>query len=91
MVPTYALSSHIALTVGPPVPFYIDAVRDLYEAFVLYSFFGLCVALMGGEREMLRSLEKRPWVDVGGCGGRLNVRVEAASLAVWPGTLNFIA
>lgn len=74
MVPIYALSSHIALTIDPPIPMYIDALRDLYEAFVLYSFFGLCVALMGGEREMLRRLEKRPWVDVGGCGGRLNVR-----------------
>jgi hypothetical protein len=89
MVPTYALSSHIALTVGPPVPFYIDALRDLYEAFVLYSFFGLCVALMGGEREMLRSLEKRPWVDVGGCGGRLNVGMNRRTILLDSDRLNF--
>ncbi|KAI9032187.1 organic solute transporter Ostalpha-domain-containing protein [Hyaloraphidium curvatum] len=73
MVPIYALSSHIALTAPPPVPSYIDALRDLYEAFVLYSFFGLCVALMGGEREFLRRLEARPWVNAGGCGGRLDM------------------
>lgn len=41
-VPIYAISSLISLY-SLAASFYIDAVRDLYESFVIYCFFSLLV------------------------------------------------
>ncbi|KAJ9054534.1 hypothetical protein DSO57_1013407 [Entomophthora muscae] len=38
MVPVFALSSWISL-VSLNLAFYVDAIRDVYEAFVIYCFF----------------------------------------------------
>jgi hypothetical protein len=34
----------------------IEPIRDLYEAFVIYVFFNLLVAYLGGERQLLATL-----------------------------------
>ncbi|ORZ32527.1 organic solute transporter Ostalpha-domain-containing protein [Catenaria anguillulae PL171] len=49
MVPIYAISSLMSLR-NKDAAEYIEAVRDLYEAFVLYLFFNLLVEYLGGER-----------------------------------------
>ncbi|KAG8896445.1 hypothetical protein FRC01_011813, partial [Tulasnella sp. 417] len=59
MVPLYAVSSLIALF-SLEAAFVIDAVRDIYEAFVIYCFFHLLVAYLGGERSLLITLYGRP-------------------------------
>ncbi|KAL1914928.1 uncharacterized protein VTP21DRAFT_7844 [Calcarisporiella thermophila] len=59
MVPIYALSSWISL-VSTNASFYMDAIRDMYEAFVIYCFFNLLVYLLGGERALLIMLHSRP-------------------------------
>ncbi|KAI9292334.1 DUF300-domain-containing protein [Neoconidiobolus thromboides FSU 785] len=58
MVPVYAMSSWISL-VSLNAAFYVDAIRDIYEAFVIYCFFNLMVNYMGGERALLRKLYGR--------------------------------
>ncbi|KAG8995291.1 hypothetical protein FRB94_002171 [Tulasnella sp. JGI-2019a] len=59
MVPIYAIASLIALF-SLEAAFFIDAVRDIYEAFVIYCFFHLLVAYLGGERSLLILLYGRP-------------------------------
>ncbi|KAK4688065.1 organic solute transporter subunit alpha, partial [Tremellales sp. Uapishka_1] len=59
MVPLYAISSLIALF-SLEAAFFIDAVRDLYEAFVIYTFLQLLITYLGGERSLLIILHGRP-------------------------------
>ncbi|KNE61911.1 hypothetical protein AMAG_07180 [Allomyces macrogynus ATCC 38327] len=58
MVPIYAVSSLVSLR-AKAVADYIEAVRDLYEAFVIYVFFNLLVEYLGGERELAYTLRGR--------------------------------
>ncbi|KAE8540818.1 hypothetical protein D1P53_003182 [Cryptococcus gattii VGV] len=59
MVPLYAVSSLIALF-SLDAAFFIDAIRDLYEAFVIYTFLQLLITYLGGERSLLIILHGRP-------------------------------
>ncbi|GAA5981455.1 hypothetical protein JCM11641_004768 [Rhodosporidiobolus odoratus] len=59
MVPIYSLSSLISLY-SLDAAFFLDAFRDVYEAFVIYCFFSLLVEYLGGERSLLISLHGRP-------------------------------
>ncbi|KAK7442768.1 hypothetical protein VKT23_020796 [Stygiomarasmius scandens] len=59
MVPIYAVSSFISLF-SLEAAFFIDAVRDIYEAFVIYCFFALLLSYLGGERSLLILLHGRP-------------------------------
>ncbi|KAF5353742.1 hypothetical protein D9758_008638 [Tetrapyrgos nigripes] len=59
MVPIYAVSSFISLF-SLEAAFFIDAVRDIYEAFVIYCFFVLLLSYLGGERSLLILLHGRP-------------------------------
>ncbi|ADV25362.1 conserved hypothetical protein [Cryptococcus gattii WM276] len=59
MVPLYAISSLIALF-SLDAAFFIDAIRDLYEAFVIYTFLQLLITYLGGERSLLIILHGRP-------------------------------
>ncbi|KAI8050786.1 organic solute transporter Ostalpha-domain-containing protein [Syncephalis plumigaleata] len=62
MVPVYAISSWLSL-VSLNAAFYVDGIRDIYEAFVVYCFFNLLVTFLGGERELLYKLHTRPPVE----------------------------
>ncbi|PPQ96895.1 hypothetical protein CVT26_005881 [Gymnopilus dilepis] len=59
MVPLYAVSSLISLF-SVEAAFFIDAVRDIYEAFVIYCFFVLLLSYLGGERSLLILQHGRP-------------------------------
>ncbi|KAE9394006.1 DUF300-domain-containing protein [Gymnopus androsaceus JB14] len=59
MVPIYAISSFVSLF-SLEAAFFIDAVRDIYEAFVIYCFFVLLLSYLGGERSLLILLHGRP-------------------------------
>ncbi|KAM0749066.1 DUF300-domain-containing protein [Meredithblackwellia eburnea MCA 4105] len=59
MVPIYALSSLISLY-SLDLAFFVDAIRDIYEAFVIYCFFTLLVEYLGGERSLIILLHGRP-------------------------------
>ncbi|MBW0490270.1 hypothetical protein O181_029985, partial [Austropuccinia psidii MF-1] len=65
MVPIYSISSLISLY-SLNTSFFIDLIRDLYEAFVIYCFFSLLVEYLGGARSLLILLHGRqptphPW------------------------------
>ncbi|CAG8623286.1 8836_t:CDS:2, partial [Paraglomus occultum] len=59
MVPIYAISSWISL-ISLRMAFYLDAVRDIYEAFVMYCFFNLLINYLGGDRSLLISRHGHP-------------------------------
>ncbi|PWN37604.1 DUF300-domain-containing protein, partial [Meira miltonrushii] len=52
MVPIYSLSSMASLF-SLQAAFIIDVIRDVYEGFVIWSFFSLLVEYLGGERSLL--------------------------------------
>jgi hypothetical protein len=58
MVPIYATTTLISLFFKNASD-YIDTFRDIYEAFVVYSFFVLLVNYLDGERALLRRLKNR--------------------------------
>lgn len=65
MVPIYSISTLISLY-SLQTAFFIDLIRDIYEAFVIYCFFGLLVEYLGGQRSLLILLHGRqptphPW------------------------------
>ena len=61
MVPMYAIISWISI-LNPGASEYLNLVRDAYEAYALYAFFSLMLALMGGVDTLYRNLmvEERP-------------------------------
>jgi hypothetical protein len=62
MVPIYAASSWSSL-VSLKVAFYIDPLRDIYEAFTIYTFLQLLVNFLGGERSLIIMMHGRPPVS----------------------------
>ncbi|CAG8559183.1 5316_t:CDS:2, partial [Funneliformis mosseae] len=59
MVPIYSISSYISLA-STNAALYVDGIRDIYEAFVIYCFFNLLVNYLDGERSLLILLHGRP-------------------------------
>eukprot|EP00730_Choanoeca_flexa_P014192 TRINITY_DN6114_c0_g1_i2.p1 TRINITY_DN6114_c0_g1~~TRINITY_DN6114_c0_g1_i2.p1 ORF type:complete len:395 (+),score=80.70 TRINITY_DN6114_c0_g1_i2:179-1363(+) len=58
MVPVYSFASWLSLKFFD-ASLYFDAVRDCYEAFVIYSFLSLCFAYLGGEAAVVHALTGR--------------------------------
>lgn len=58
MVPLYAVQSWLSLKYRHS-RVYIDAVRDLYEAFVIASFLYYLIELLGGQEALVRTLESK--------------------------------
>lgn len=57
--PVYAVSSAIALWLGQR-GIYAETFRDIYEAFVIYSFLGLILEFCGGETDCIYQIENEP-------------------------------
>lgn len=65
MVPIYAASSWASI-VSLTAAFYLDPLRDIYEAFTIYTFLQLLVNFLGGERALIIMMHGRapvshPW------------------------------
>ncbi|KAG8342326.1 hypothetical protein TRVL_06844 [Trypanosoma vivax] len=63
MVPLYALFSWICI-VAPGSAEYLDVIREGYESYVIYAFFQLMIALMGGVDTVDRALMLEEWPPV---------------------------
>lgn len=62
MVPLYAVQSWLSLRFHH-ARIYIDAIRDLYEAFVIASFVYYLIELLGGEEAMVQILRQKARID----------------------------
>lgn len=65
MVPIYAAASW-ASVMSITAAFYLDPLRDIYEAFTIYTFLQLLVNFLGGERSLIimmhgRAPKSHPW------------------------------
>ncbi|KAK6346862.1 hypothetical protein TWF696_009933 [Orbilia brochopaga] len=52
MVPIYAITSWLSLK-SLTAAFFLDPIRDIYEAFTIYTFFQLLINFLGGERALI--------------------------------------
>ena len=57
--PVYAISSSLALALGNNGA-YAEIARDVYEAFVIYSFLNLILEYSGGETDCMYQIENEP-------------------------------
>jgi hypothetical protein len=55
--PAYAISSSLAMYLGSTNGLYVEFVRDLYEAFVVYSLLNLVMEYCGGEVDCVYAME----------------------------------
>ncbi|RMZ88858.1 hypothetical protein DV736_g3910, partial [Chaetothyriales sp. CBS 134916] len=62
MVPLYSAASW-ASVVSLDAAFYLDPLRDIYEAFTIYTFLQLLVNFLGGERSLIIMMHGRPPVS----------------------------
>ena len=65
MVPIYAASSWASVE-SLTAAFYLDPLRDIYEAFTIYTFLQLLINFLGGERSLIimmhgRAPRSHPW------------------------------
>ncbi|KAJ7537570.1 hypothetical protein O6H91_11G012000 [Diphasiastrum complanatum] len=58
MVPVYALMSFLSLVIIENSVYY-NSIRDIYEAFVIYTFLSLCLAWVGGPGAVVQNLSGR--------------------------------
>lgn len=59
MVPLFATSCYVSLRWFPLSKF-VEPVKEIYEAFVIYTFFSLLTLLLGGERNIVIITSGRP-------------------------------
>jgi hypothetical protein len=65
MVPIYSVQSWLALRFHKE-RIYLVAARECYEAYVLYTFFGLCIGYLGGKKSLSARLRLRASAAVAG-------------------------
>ncbi|PMD20036.1 DUF300-domain-containing protein [Hyaloscypha hepaticicola] len=58
MVPIYSLSSWSSI-VSLKAAMFVDPIRDVYEAFTIYTFFQLLINFLGGERALIIMMHGR--------------------------------
>jgi uncharacterized membrane protein YgcG len=63
MIPIYGTFSFAALYFSH-YRFFLDTIRDTYEALVLYMFFSLLIAYAGGEGQLIRALNKKRYKGI---------------------------
>ncbi|RAL13774.1 OSTA/TMEM184 family protein [Aspergillus homomorphus CBS 101889] len=59
MVPIYAVSSWASI-ISSQAAMWLDPIRDVYEAFTIYTFFQLLINFLGGERALIIMTHGRP-------------------------------
>ncbi|RAK96396.1 OSTA/TMEM184 family protein [Aspergillus ibericus CBS 121593] len=62
MVPIYAVSSWSSI-ISLRAAMWLDPIRDVYEAFTIYTFFQLLINFLGGERALIIMTHGRPPVQ----------------------------
>ncbi|XP_059091897.1 transmembrane protein 184B-like isoform X3 [Tigriopus californicus] len=62
IVPIYAFESWLSLVFFNDKHFYVysNALRDCYEAFVIYNFLALCYEYLGGEGNIMSEIRGKP-------------------------------
>ena len=92
MVPIYATSSWAAV-MSQTAAFYLDPLRDIYEAFTIFTFLQLLVNFLGGERALIimmhgRQPKSHPW-PLNLCLSKVDISDPHTFLAIKRGILQY--
>lgn len=92
MVPLYSVASFASLN-SQDAAFFIDPLRDIYEAFTIYTFFQLLINFLGGERALIIMMHGRPPVrhlwPLSHCLGKVDISDPHTFLAIKRGILQY--
>lgn len=56
MVPIFSVTCLISIIYPKQSIIFVDPIREIYESFVIYTFFSLLILILGGERRILLEL-----------------------------------
>lgn len=92
MVPIYAASSWASVE-SQTAAFYLDPLRDIYEAFTIYTFLQLLINFLGGERALIimmhgRAPKSHPW-PLNLCLSKVDISDPHTFLAIKRGILQY--
>lgn len=92
MVPIYAASSWASVE-SMTAAFYLDPLRDIYEAFTIYTFLQLLINFLGGERSLIimmhgRAPKSHPW-PLNLCLSKVDISDPHTFLAIKRGILQY--
>ncbi|KAB8076660.1 organic solute transporter Ostalpha-domain-containing protein [Aspergillus leporis] len=92
MVPIYAAASWTSI-VSLKASLWLDPIRDVYEAFTIYTFFQLLINFLGGERALIIMTHGRPPIQhawpLNHCLPKLDISDPHTFLAVKRGILQY--
>lgn len=92
MVPIYAASSWTSI-ISLRAAQFLDPIRDIYEAFTIYTFFQLLINFLGGERSVIIMAHGRPPVShawpLNHCLKKIDISDPHTFLAVKRGILQY--
>ena len=92
MVPIYSAASWASI-MSQTAAFYLDPLRDVYEAFTIYTFFQLLINFIGGERSLIilmygRRPVSHPW-PINHCLAKVDISDPYTFLAIKRGILQY--
>ena len=92
MVPIYAAASWASVE-SITAAFYLDPLRDIYEAFTIYTFLQLLVNFLGGERSLIIMMHGRapvshPW-PLNHCFAKIDISDPHTFLLIKRGILQY--
>ena len=92
MVPIYAIASWGSI-MSLTASLYLDPIRDVYEAFTIYTFLQLLVNFLGGERSLIIMMVGRrpvnhPW-PLNHCFNKVDISDPHTFLAIKRGILQY--
>ncbi|KAH8648764.1 organic solute transporter Ostalpha-domain-containing protein [Tricladium varicosporioides] len=92
MVPIYSISSWSSI-ISMKAALFVDPVRDIYEAFTIYTFFQLLINFIGGERALIILMHGREPVDhlwpLNHCFAKVDISDPHSFLAIKRGILQY--
>ncbi|RLV90246.1 Transmembrane protein [Spathaspora sp. JA1] len=97
IVPLFAISCYSMLINQSSVfnKYILEPIREVYEAFVIYTFFSLLTELLGGERNIIimtsgRSPVRHPGIILGNCLPPMDISDSHTFLAIKRGILQYV-